>query len=57
MYKYLKISSDFVWGKNVLSREDLVQAKNKSIDVIVNTENSTQFDPEKNEWVEIKGDD
>ena len=51
-YKYLKVAGDFVWGKNTISKKDLIQA-----DLVIDTEDNTVYiRRESNEWQEIKGD-
>lgn len=56
-FKYLQISDGgFVWGIHELTKERFVSAVNRG-DTIINTEDGTQFDKDKNAWVEISGDE
>lgn len=55
-YKYLKITGEFIWGKNTLEKQDLVDVATSRIDALVDVEAGKQFDAKANEWVDIKGD-
>jgi len=55
MYKYLKVDGNTIRGENTLTREMLIAVKNRYFDTIINTEDATYFDANKNEWVQIEG--
>lgn len=55
-YRYLKISGDFVWGIDNLTKERFVNAV-KNGELIIDLETMTVFDRDKNSWVPIDGDD
>jgi len=54
MKKYLKITgSDVFWATDEISKDDLVQVVQGSVDVIVNTEEGTFFNVSENKWEPI----
>lgn len=56
-FKYIQISDGgIVWGIHELTKERFVAAVQRG-DTIINTEDSTQFDPETNSWKDIQGDE
>lgn len=56
-YRYIKImGGDTVWGIKELTKERFV-ASVKAGDTIIDLKEMKKFDPEKNEWVEIPGDE
>ena len=56
MYKYLKITADFVWGTNNLTRDDLVGVRTHKYDLILNLVDMTSYNADKNEWEPIQGE-
>lgn len=54
-YKYLKVNGDMLWGEQALTKEMLVMVKNGQYDTIINLDDMTQYDADKNEWVDIDG--
>lgn len=55
-YSYLKITGDLVWATDTLTKEDLARLKQHSYDAVIDLEAFKQFDPNTNEWVDIKGE-
>lgn len=55
-YKYLKITGYLIFGKNEITKEDLINLKNEATDALINLETMQEFDVNKNEWVDIRGD-
>jgi hypothetical protein len=53
-FRYLIISG-IVWGKNEITKEYFVNAIHRG-DTIIDLQEGKQFDPEKNEWVDVEGD-
>ena len=50
--KYIKITGgDILWGKNEITKDDLVNA-----DTIVDLENLSMFIKDENKWVDIPHD-
>jgi len=56
-WRYLKIGGGIIWGTNNLTRDDLVRRKNGGYDNIIDLQEGTEFDPDENAWVAIKGDE
>lgn len=54
-FKYLKVSGQLLWGENDLTKEMLIMVENRHYDTIINLEDQTYYDAEKNAWVEIEG--
>lgn len=55
--RFLKITgSDLIWGKNEISRDDLAEAANGKVDMIVDTQEQIYFSPEENKWLPIPHD-
>ena len=54
-YKYLVISHFSAWGKQEIDKEYFVNAVRRG-DLIINTEDSTYFDKDENNWLPIEGD-
>ena len=53
---YIKIlGGQLVWGKEELSKEDLIRAKQLD-DIIINTNKMTVYNAEENKWEDIKHD-
>lgn len=55
-FKYLKISGSFVWGKNTVTKDDLIEIRKNIYDHLVNVEEGLYYDADKNEWLAIGGD-
>lgn len=55
-YRYYKICSSIVWGKNVLTKDDLIQVRQGAYDTIIDVQENKQYNAENNEWEEIKGE-
>jgi hypothetical protein len=55
-YKYLKVYGGTIYGKHDITKQDLIQKKDGRIDNLINTEDGTEFDSDKNEWVKIDGE-
>ena len=55
--KYIKVIADgeILWGKENLSKEDLIRARSSG-DKIINIEDVTSYNAEENKWEEIKHD-
>lgn len=56
IFRWYKIGGRVVWGTNNLTRQDLINCRNGMYDLIIDTLNGTEFDPDNNEWVKINGD-
>lgn len=54
--RYLKIYGGVIWATDNLTIEDLGKFKNGSYDAILDLQEWKQFNPDKNEWEDIKGD-
>jgi len=55
--KYIKITGkDVFWGKEEIKQRDLIDLKAGRVDVIINIEDCTFFNSEKNEWEKIPQD-
>lgn len=54
MEKYIIVLNYGAIRKDTLEKSDLVDAKKRYIDAIINTEDNTYFDAENNEWKKIK---
>lgn len=55
-YRYLKVSGDLIWGKNEITQQDVIDTKQRSVDVLIDVQEGKQFDPQTNEWKEFKGE-
>lgn len=55
LFKYLKVNGSMIWGENELTKEMLAMVKDGRYDTIIDLHTMTQYDPDKNEWVEIDG--
>jgi len=51
--KYLKISVAGIYATNEISKRDLVDVKQKSLEWLIDVVNETYFDAESNQWVKI----
>ncbi|MFA5999244.1 MAG: hypothetical protein WC747_04465 [Candidatus Babeliales bacterium] len=56
-WRWLKITAGIVWGTNNLTRDDLARRKNGSYDSIIDLNEGTEFDPDQNAWIPVKGDE
>jgi hypothetical protein len=54
--KYIKVTGDFLYGKDEITVKDLAEVKSGSLDTIINLENMTQFNADENKWVAIPHD-
>jgi len=54
MKRYLKVLGFAIFQSDEISKRDLVDVKQKSIDWVIDTQNGTYFDAEENKWIEIK---
>jgi len=54
-YRYIKVNGSLLWGENELTREMLAMVKSGQYDTIIDTQNSTYFDADANEWKDIEG--
>ena len=52
--KYLKIAPFGLFQTDEISKRDLGDIKTKDLRWLVDVENETYFDAEKNKWVKIK---
>lgn len=55
-YRYLKVMAGLIWGKKALTKEEFVHAV-KMGDTIIDLEEMKVFNPEENQWEDIKGDE
>jgi hypothetical protein len=53
--KYINTNATTIWGKDEITKEYLIGVKQRG-DTLINVEDGTYFDIEKNEWVSIPGD-
>lgn len=55
-YKYLFEKYGEVRGTNELTKQHLIDVKNRHSDYLINVEDGTYYDAENNTWKEIEGD-
>lgn len=55
-WRYLKVAGDWIYGKNNISKDDLVAVAKGNIDTIIDLEEMKIFDAESNSWKQIEGD-
>lgn len=53
-YRYLFEKFGEVHGTNELTKQHLIDVKNRMSDLLIDTENGTYYDADNNEWVAIK---
>ena len=56
-WRWLVISAGIIWGRTQLTKEDLAGRKSGRYDNIIDLYEGTEFDPDENAWVAIKGDE
>ncbi len=54
--KYIRTNASVIWGKNEITKEYLSGVKVTG-DILIDIENKTFFDTEKNIWSPIPSDD
>lgn len=54
--RYLKIGALLIWATDNLTKEDLIRAKTKQYDFLIDLDKWLRYDVDKNTWVEIEGD-
>lgn len=52
--KYLKISAAGIYATNEISKRDLIDVKQKSLEWLIDVTAGTYFDAEQNQWIKIQ---